>query len=205
MKRTRQSIVLAPAEEEKAPRFDERRATADPAPSQRAWGAVGAAAGSALLATIVGPMVAAVGENEMNFDIPAADSDTADIAVGPNQDVVYLEPGQTAPSGAPVVRLDPVTVAASPRPGSVAVAPAPKRKVIYLYLQPGETPPPGAIVQQAGSVAVTPSTVVPTPNAGGGSATPRPIVNPPIVNPPVVKPPVVNPPVVNPPVTRPSG
>lgn len=204
MRRRNGAIGLAPTEPQHAPRRAEHLGSADPAPSQRVWSAVGAAAGSALLATIVGPMIAAAGESDMNFDIPAAD-DTAQRIGGSNQEVVYLQPGERAPEGAPVVRLDPITVVASPRPGSAAALPAPKRTVVYIYLQPGETPPPGAIVQQAGSVAVTPnSTPSPTSSAGAGAI--RPVdPAPPAVAPPVVAPPVVRPPVVNPPVTKPSG
>jgi hypothetical protein len=48
---------LAPVEESAlTPAAEKRRP--DPKPLQRAWGALGAATGSALLATIVGPMVA---------------------------------------------------------------------------------------------------------------------------------------------------
>lgn len=208
MKRRQHSFDLAPTETPEAPRPTERRTVVDPASSQRAWSVIGAAAGSALLATIVGPMIAAADASEMNFEIPAAGEDTTQLTGGPDQVVVYLQPGEQAPDGAPVVRLDPITVVASPRPGTATVAPAPKRKVIYVYLQPGETPPPGAIVQQAGSVAVAPNaSPVPSSSAGGGAGATRPIATPaPVVNPPVVDPPIVKPPIVKPPVTtKPSG
>lgn len=52
---------LAPVEESAlTPAAEKRRP--DPKPLQRAWGALGAATGSALLATIVGPMVASATE-----------------------------------------------------------------------------------------------------------------------------------------------
>lgn len=208
MKRRRRN-TLAPTEPLEVEVRREVREPVDPSAAQRAWGAVGAAAGSALLATIVGPMVAANGEGGINLDVPAAGGSTTVLTGGADQLVVYLQPGEKAPEGAPVVRLDPITVVASPRPGTATVGAAPKQKVVYIYLKPGETPPAGAIVQQAGSV----------PAASSAPATPAPASNPPPVAgggsggggtkpvaPPVVAPPQpVRPPAPPPPATKPSG
>ena len=158
MKRPDHMSQLAPVEAEEVRRQAESRRTIDSGSAQRAWGAVGTAAGSALLATIVGPMVAATGESALNLDIPAAGDNATVLTGGSDQVVVYLQPGETAPEGAPVVRLDPITVVASPRPGTATVVPAPRQKVIYVYLKPGEVAPAGAIVQQAGSVSAAATT-----------------------------------------------
>jgi len=204
MKRRRNRFV-------EPPEMAERRTVrepVDPSAAQRAWGAVGAAAGSALLATIVGPMIAANGDGGLNLDVPAAGDGTTVLTGGADQRVVYLQPGEKAPEGAPVVRLDPITVVASPRPGTATVAPAPKQKVVFIYLKPGETPPVGAIVQQAGSVPAAssaPATPAPAsttpPVAGSGSGGGTKPVTPPVVAPP----PPVRPPAPPPPATKPSG
>jgi hypothetical protein len=202
MKNRKRAIELAPTESQEQTRPTERPSSVDPTTTKRAWGAIGAAAGSALLATIVGPMVAASGDGGLNLDVPAAGDDTAVLTGGPDQNVIYLQPGEQAPAGAPVVRLDPITVVASPRPGSATANPSTKQKVVYLYLRPGQTPPPGAIVQQAGAVPIV--TTAPTPPAGSGGGTggttPKPTATPPA---PVATPaPTVKPPA---PSTKPSG
>ena len=195
---------LAPVEESSlAPAAEKRRP--DPKPLQRAWGALGAATGSALLATIVGPMVASASSG---FSLDGANA-TEDLAamsgvVQASPAYVYLAPGEVAPEGAPVVQLDPITVVTSPLPGSTVVQVKPKPKVVYIYLKPGEAPPAGAIVQQAGEVvAATPAPAAtdaaPTPGAG---ATPRPATPRPATPPPVATPRPVTPP---PPPTKPSG
>jgi len=194
---------LAPVEESGlTPAAEKRRP--DPKPLQRAWGALGAATGSALLATIVGPMVASA---TGNFSLEGAavmdETSTPSGSVEASPAYVYLAPGEVAPEGAPVVQLDPITVVTSPAPGSTVVEVKPKPKVVYIYLKPGEAPPAGAIVQQAGAVAVptsAPSTVK-TP-APGAVATPRPDTPPPAAEPRPVTPRPVTPP---PPPTRPSG
>ena len=194
---------LAPIEESGLTPAAERRRP-DPKPLQRAWGALGAAAGSALLATIVGPMVAsATGSFSLDGGANTDESSTPSGSVKTSPTYVYLAPGEVAPEGAPVVQLDPITVVASPVPGSTVVQVKPKPKVVYVYLKPGETPPAGAIVQQAGAVAVpTPAaSTVKTP-APGAVATPRPDTPPPAVEPRPVTPRPVTPP---PPPTRPSG
>jgi len=196
--------VVAPAAEKRRP---------DARPFQRAWGAAGAAASSALLAAIVGPMVAAAGDGGFAIDsgTNGAEGVTADgspVSAVPTPNYVYLQPGESAPEGAPVVQLDPITVVASPLPGSTTVQPKPKRQVVYIYLKPGQTPPPGAIVKKSGAVAaVTPA---PTSNAtpatgggsgggtGGGSATPKPVTPPPVATPRPT-------PAPTPPPTKPSG
>ena len=206
MKRGSRAYRLAPTESQPVAPQTQRPASVDPSALKRTWGAIGAASGSALLATIVGPMVTASADGSINFDIPAAGDDTTVLTGGPDQNVIYLQPGELAPSGAPVVRLDPITVVASPRPGAATAAPSKKQQVIYLYLRPGQTPPPGAIVQQAGAVDV--ATTPPTPPTGstgstggtGAGTTPKPTSTPPA---PVVTPaPTVKPPA---PTTKPSG
>jgi translation initiation factor IF-3 len=207
-KRHLRSSELAPVEPGvSAPAAEKRRP--DPRPLQRAWGAAGAAASSALLAAIVGPMVAAAGDGGFSLDAQP-DATTTGVGNGssgeaaPTPNYIYLQPGESAPEGAPVVQLDPITVVASPQPGSSVVQPKPKRQVIYLYLKPGQTPPPGAIVQQAGTVAVATQkpTATTTPASGGGSggssATPKPATPPPAATPK----PTSNP---TPPPTKPSG
>ena len=211
-KRHLRSSELAPVEPGAvAPAAEKRRP--DARPFQRAWGAAGAAASSALLAAIVGPMVAAAGDGGFAIDAQTgvAESGVTDggsTSAVPTPNYVYLQPGETAPEGAPVVQLDPITVVASPLPGSTTVQPKPKRRVVYVYLKPGQTPPPGAIVKKSGTVAaVTPApTSTATPTTGGGSgggtgsgtATPRPATPPPATTP---KPP----PAPTPPPTKPSG
>jgi hypothetical protein len=187
---------LAPLEESGlTPAAEKRRP--DPKPLQRAWGALGAATGSALLATIVGPMVASA-TGGFSLD-DAAVTDASGTTSGSAQpSPTYLAPGEVAPEGAPVVQLDPITVVASPAPGSTVVQAKPKPKVVYIYLKPGEAPPAGAIVQQAGAVAIaTPApTSGPTPTPGA-AATPKPVVSPPPVKTPRPAP--------TPPPTKPSG
>lgn len=175
----RGNVALAPIEPgATVPAADRRRP--DPKPFQRAWGAAGAAASSALLAAIVGPMVTAAGNSGLSLSAQPSESTVGSVTGGssggaitaaPSPHYVYLQPGESAPAGAPVVRLDPINVVASPQPGSSVVKPKPKRQVIYIYLQPGQTPPPGAIVQIAGSV--TKSTPAPTvsSSASQGSGT----------------------------------
>ena len=213
-KRHLRSSELAPVEPGAvAPAAEKRRP--DARPFQRAWGAAGAAASSALLAAIVGPMVAAAGDGGFAIDAQTGVAEGGVTDGGPTSAVptpnyVYLQPGETAPEGAPVVQLDPITVVASPLPGSTTVQPKPKRQVVYIYLKPGQTPPPGAIVKKSGTVAaVTPaptSTATPTTGggSGGGSATPRPATPAPVATPP----PVATPrpvPAPTPPPTKPSG
>ena len=111
---------LAPVEESSlAPAAEKRRP--DPKPLQRAWGALGAAAGSALLATIVGPMVASA-SNGFSLDGASGTegATTANGSAEASPEYVYLAPGEVAPDGAPVVQLDPITVVTSPVPGSRA-------------------------------------------------------------------------------------
>ena len=213
------SEQLAPVEESSlTPAAEKRRP--DPKPLQRAWGALGAAAGSALLATIVGPMVASA-SNGFSLDGASATEDLTATSgsVEATQAYIYLAPGEVAPEGAPVVQLDPITVVTSPVPGSTVVQVKPKPKVVYIYLKPGEAPPAGAIVQQAGEVAAAtpaPATTGPTPPSGAGAtprpatppsgagATPRPATPPSAATPPpVATPRPVTPP--PPPPTRPSG
>jgi hypothetical protein len=205
---------LAPVEESGlTPAAEKRRP--DPKPLQRAWGALGAATGSALLATIVGPMVASA-TGGFSIDAGTSTDDTAGTsgAAEASPTYVYLAPGEVAPEGAPVVQLDPITVATSPLPGSTVVQARPKPKVVFVYLKPGETPPAGAIVQQAGSVAES----TPAPTTGGNtpptgtSATPKPASPPPAAAtpPPATPPPAATPrprptPAPTPPPTRPSG
>jgi hypothetical protein len=201
---------LAPVEESAlTPAAEKRRP--DPKPLQRAWGALGAATGSALLATIVGPMVAsATGGFSLDGAAVTDETGTTSGSVEASPSYVYLAPGEVAPEGAPVVQLDPITVVTSPAPGSTVVQVKPKPKVVYIYLKPGEAPPAGAIVQQAGAVAVatpapTTSGSTPTP---GAVAPPRPVATPrPATPPPVVAPPPVSTPrpAPTPPPTRPSG
>ena len=209
---------LAPVEESSlAPAAEKRRP--DPKPLQRAWGALGAAAGSALLATIVGPMVASASSGfSLDGTGVTENTTTTSGSVEATQAYIYLAPGEVAPEGAPVVQLDPITVVTSPLPGSTVVQVKPKPKVVYIYLKPGEAPPAGAIVQQAGEVvSATPAPAAtgttPTPGAG---ATPRPATPPPAATPrPVTPPPVAPPPPVAtprpvtppppPPPTKPSG
>jgi len=195
---------LAPVEESGlTPAAEKRRP--DPKPLQRAWGALGAATGSALLATIVGPMVAsATGGFSLDGAAVTDETGTTSGSVEASPTYVYLAPGEVAPDGAPVVQLDPITVVTSPAPGSTVVQVKPKPKVVYIYLKPGEAPPAGAIVQQAGAVAVatpapTTSGSTPTP---GAVATPRPVKPPPVVAPPPVSTPR---PAPTPPPTKPSG
>ena len=204
--------TVTPAAEKRRP---------DPKPLQRAWGAAGAAASSALLAAIVGPMVAAAGDGGFSID-SQADTSTTDSGGGtseaPAPSYVYLLPGEHAPEGAPVVQLDPISVVVAPQPGSTVVGKKPQRKVVYIYLQPDQTPPPGAIVQAAGTVAVsTPAPVATTApgsgggsgGSGGGSATPKPATPSPATPPPLATPPpVATPrptPAPTPPPTKPSG
>jgi hypothetical protein len=206
---------LAPVEESAlTPAAEKRRP--DPKPLQRAWGALGAATGSALLATIVGPMVAsATGGFSLDGAAVTDETGTTSGSVEASPSYVYLAPGQVAPEGAPVVQLDPITVVTSPAPGSTVVQVKPKPKVVYVYLKPGEAPPAGAIVQQAGAVAVaTPAPTTDATPAPGAVATPRPATPPPAAATPrpVTPPPVVAPPPVatprprpTPPPTRPSG
>ena len=201
---------LAPVEESAlTPAAEKRRP--DPKPLQRAWGALGAATGSALLATIVGPMVAsATGGFSLDGAAVTDETGTTSGSVEASPSYVYLAPGEVAPEGAPVVQLDPITVVTSPAPGSTVVQVKPKPKVVYIYLKPGEAPPAGAIVQQAGAVAVatpapTTSGSTPTP---GAVAPPRPVATPRLATPPpvVAPPPVSTPrPAPTPPPTRPSG
>lgn len=207
---------LAPIEESTlTPAAEKRRP--DPKPLQRAWGALGAATGSALLATIVGPMVAsATGGFSLDGAAVADETGTMSGSVEASPSYVYLAPGEAAPEGAPVVQLDPITVVTSPAPGSTVVPVKPKPKVVFVYLKPGEAPPAGAIVQQAGAVAVAtpaPSTSneTPPPDAVAtprpatpppAAATPRPVTPPPVVAPPPVATPRPRP---TPPPTRPSG
>ena len=200
------SEQLAPVEESSlAPAAEKRRP--DPKPLQRAWGALGAATGSALLATIVGPMVASASSGfSLDGTGVTEDTTTTSGAVEASPAYIYLAPGETAPEGAPVVQLDPITVVASPVPGSTVVKVKAKPKVVYIYLKPGEAPPAGAIVQQAGEVAAatsTPTATGKTPTPGAG-ATPRPATPPPAATPPpVATPRPVTPP--PPPPTKPSG
>ena len=190
---------LTPAAEKRRP---------DPKPLQRAWSALGAATGSALLATIVGPMVASA---TGGFTIDAvtetgADAGSTDSAAAAPT-YVYLAPGELAPEGAPVVQLDPITVVTSPAPGSTVIKVKPKPKVVYVYLKPGEKPPAGAIVQQAGAVAEatpTPSSANTNPPSGG-SATPRPTTPPTATPPPAATPRPRPTPAPTPPPTKPSG
>ena len=194
--------VVAPAAEKRRP---------DPKPFQRAWGAAGAAASSALLAAIVGPMVAAAGDGGFAISTSAESTTTSGDATSavPEPNYVYLQPGERAPEGAPVVQLDPISVVVAPQPGSSVVGKKPKRQVVYLYLKPGETPPPGAIVQAAGTVATsTPAPITSTTpgsggGSGGGSATPKPATPPPATPPPVATPRPT--PAPTPPPTKPSG
>ena len=194
--------VVAPAAEKRRP---------DPKPFQRAWGAAGAAASSALLAAIVGPMVAAAGDGGFAITTTADTTTGGGEATGAVQEpnYVYLQPGERAPEGAPVVQLDPINIVVAPQPGSTVVGKKPQRKVVYIYLQPGQTPPPGAIVQAAGSVVVsTPAPVTSTTpgsggGSGGGSATPKPATPPPATLPPVATPRPT--PAPTPPPTKPSG
>lgn len=187
--------AVAPAAEKRRP---------DARPFQRAWGAAGAAASSALLAAIVGPMAAAAGDGGFAIESQTGEAgggatDGSPNGAVPTPNYVYLQPGESAPEGAPVVQLDPISVVASPLPGSSVVQPKQQRKVVYIYLKPGQTPPPGAIVKKSGSVAaVTPaptSTVAPTvggssgSGSGGGSATPRPATPPPVATPRPTPPP----------------
>ena len=196
---------LAPVEESSlAPAAEKRRP--DPKPMQRAWGALGAATGSALLATIVGPMVASASTGFSLDGTGVTDNATTTSgAVEASPSYIYLAPGEVAPEGAPVVQLDPITVVASPVPGSTVVKVKAKPKVVYIYLKPGEAPPAGAIVQQAGQVvSATPAPAAtgktPTPGAG---ATPRPATPPPAATPPPVSTP--RPVAPTPPPTKPSG
>jgi hypothetical protein len=201
---------LAPVEESAlTPAAEKRRP--DPKPLQRAWGALGAATGSALLATIVGPMVAsAAGGFSLDGATVPDETITTSGSVEASPSYVYLAPGEVAPEGAPVVQLDPITVVTAPTPGSTVVQVKPRPKVVFIYLKPGEAPPAGAIVQQAGAVAVTtpaPTTSGSTPTPGA-AATPRPVATPrPATPPPVVAPPPVSTPrpAPTPPPTRPSG
>ena len=189
---------LAPVEESAlTPAAEKRRP--DPKPLQRAWGALGAATGSALLATIVGPMVAsATGGFSLDGAAVTDETGTTSGSVEASPSYVYLAPGEVAPEGAPVVQLDPITVVTSPAPGSTVVQVKPKPKVVYVYLKPGEAPPAGAIVQQAGAVAVeTPAPTTDATPAPDAVATPRPATPPPAATPRPVTPP--------PPPTRPSG
>ena len=210
----RKSELFAPVEESSlAPAAEKRRP--DPKPLQRAWGALGAATGSALLATIVGPMVASASSG-FNLDGTGVtdNATTTSGAVEASPAYIYLAPGEVAPEGAPVVQLDPITVVTSPVPGSTVVKAKPKPKVVYIYLKPGEAPPAGAIVQQAGEVATAtpaPTAEVATPTPGAG-ATPRPVTPtpPPVATPRPVTPtppPVATPRPVTPtpPPTKPSG
>ena len=196
-----QSERLAPIEmDSPVPASGTRRP--DPKPLQRAWGALGVATGSALLATIVGPMVASDtgGLTIDSADEAGSDGYSTNIASA-TPTYVYLAPGERAPDGAPVVQLDPITVVKSPAPGSSVVQVKPKPKVVYLYLKPGEAPPAGAIVQPAGIVAesaLAPTTESSNP-ASGGSVTPRPATPPPATPPPATPPPATPPP------TKPSG
>ena len=203
---------LAPVEKSGlTPAAEKRRP--DPKPLQRAWGALGAATGSALLATIVGPMVAsATGGFSLDDAAVTDESGATSGSAQPSPTYVYLAPGEVAPEGAPVVQLDPITVVTSPAPGSTVVHAKPKPKVVYIYLKPGEAPPAGAIVQQAGAVAV--ATPAPTNDATptpGAEATPRPGATPrPAPTPPpgaeATPRPVATPrPAPTPPPTKPSG
>ena len=191
-----------------------QRPRPDARPLQRAWGAAGAAASSALLAAIVGPVAAAAVDG--GFSISAQPEGTGigpdtDASAGamPTPNYVFLQPGEIAPEGAPVVRLDPITVVTSPVPGSTTVQAKPERKVVYIYLKPGQTPPPGAIVRTAGTI--VPTTPQPTPSgtqgsgagSGGSSATPKPPTPTPSAPPPVSTPKPT--PVPTPPPTKPSG
>ena len=196
---------LAPVEESSlAPAAEKRRP--DPKPMQRAWGALGAATGSALLATIVGPMVASASTGFSLDGTGVTDNATTTSgAVEASPSYIYLAPGEVAPEGAPVVQLDPITVVASPVPGSTVVKVKAKPKVVYIYLKPGEAPPAGAIVQQAGEVAAAtpaPAATGKTPTPGAG-ATPRPATPPPAATPPPVATP--RPVTPTPPPTKPSG
>ena len=215
-KKQKPSQDLAPIEPGAvAPAAEKRRP--DPKPFQRAWGAAGAAASSALLAAIVGPMVAAAGDGGFAIDSPSTTSTTGDGgATGevPAPNYVYLQPGERAPEGAPVVHLDPISVAVAPQPGSTVVGKKPQRKVVYIYLTPGQTPPPGAIVQAAGTVPTsTPAPAASTTpgsggGSGGGSATPKPTTPPPSTPSPATPAPVATPrptPAPTPPPTKPSG
>ena len=112
---------LAPVEASSlTPAAEKRRP--DPKPLQRAWGALGAATGSALLATIVGPMVAsATGGFSLDGTTTTEDTAATNSEVEASPAYVYLAPGEVAPEGAPVVQLDPITVVTSPVPGSTVV------------------------------------------------------------------------------------
>lgn len=136
---------LAPVEESTlTPAAEKRRP--DPKPLQRAWGALGAATGSALLATIVGPMVAsATGGFSLDGAAVTDDNGTTSGSVEASPSYVYLAPGEVAPDGAPVVQLDPITVVTSPAPGSTVVQVKPKAKVVYIYLKPGEALQPAQL------------------------------------------------------------
>ena len=200
--------LLAPVEDSVlTPAADRRRP--DPKPLQRAWGALGAATGSALLATIVGPMVAsATGTFSMDEIGTAGEGATSDVYAVAPPTYVYLAPGEQAPDGAPVVQLDPITVVTSPSPGTTLIQVKPKPKVVYIYLKPGETPPAGAIVKLAGevsSVTTPPDSASPKPIA---SSAPAPTTPDPIATPrPVATPrPIATPrPAPIPPPTKPSG
>jgi len=197
---------LAPVEPGTATPAAEMRRP-DPKPLQRAWSAAGAAASSALLAMIVGPMVASGTNGGFTLDGQGASATTPDgtsVDAVPTPNYVYLQPGESAPVGAPVVQLDPISVVGSPLPGSTLIQPKPKRKIVYIYLQPGQTPPPGAIVQNAGSVGVVTPPPAPTTaptsgggsgsgGSGGGSATPKPVTQPPVSTPKPVPVPVAPP------------
>ena len=204
---------LAPIEPGEVTPAAERRRP-DPKPFQRAWGAAGAAASSALLAVIVGPMVTAAGSGGFALDSqPNSSTGSGSEGSGtsaPSPNYVYLQPGEHAPIGAPVVQLDPISVAASPQPGSSVVKAKPKRQVVYIYLKPGQTPPPGAIVQAAGSVTASAPTPAATGAPSGSAATPRPSTPAPATQTPATPAPtpVATPrptPAPTPPPTTPSG
>jgi hypothetical protein len=175
---------------------------------QGAWGAIAALAGTSILSVIAAPWIGSVTPSDASGQAPTdgtlADGTTA-VAL-PSPQYVYLAPGAVAPQGAPVVRLDPITVMRSPAPGSATVPSVAKRKVIYIYLKPGQTPPPGAIVRTAGSITAPASSGASTGSTSGGTSSKGGsstggTTTPPVATPAPTLPPVAPPP----PVTKPSG
>lgn len=144
----------------------------DPTPFRSAWLTAGVAAGSSLAALIVGPMAA--------VELSPTGELTADGAPVPAPEYVYLRPGEQAPDGATVMRLDPITVIGSPDPGAAIII-TPPRETVVVHLAPGQTPPPGAIVREEGRVppaATTPPASSAPPPADPPAATPRPTPRP---------------------------
>lgn len=144
----------------------------DPTPFRSAWMTAGVAAGSSLAALIVGPMAA--------VELNPTGALTADGAPLSTPQYIYLRPGEQAPDGAAVLRLDPITVLGSPDPGAAIIV-TPPRETIVVRLAPGQTPPPGAIVRYEGSVppaaTTPPASTAPAPS-NAPAATPRPTPRP---------------------------